>query len=208
MEADGFAAPGKPVLVGQRQMHARTLHRRQGLDGTRQPLSPRWKLSRSWNCVMPKRLASISSNPTPSPWASLYEAKRRRTSCTRSEGTRIAPAIGVLVGHIHLRQLRHDGTAILVRQIREQHPVVRLAAQYHRRNGGCHQRATPTPRRIRCARSMADSRCSHVGLAGSQGSFDNCGHLVFQYGRPGEDPGVGSIIRACTLRRSLDKPRI
>ena len=128
MEAEGFAAPGKPVLVEQRQVHARTLHRRQGLDGPASaPFEPRWKLSRSWNCVMPKRLASISSKPDTEPLGALRCQAQTHVVHPVGGEPESLPAIGVLVGHIHLRQLC-DGAAILVRQIREQHPVVRLAA--------------------------------------------------------------------------------
>ena len=60
------------------------------IERTSSPSRPRWKLSRSWNWVVPKRALSISSKPTVEPlgrpdWASL-----RRTSCTLSAGTRMA----------------------------------------------------------------------------------------------------------------------
>ncbi len=155
------------------------------------PSSPRWKVSRSWNWVWPKRAPSISSKPTTRPLGRPAEASLRRTSCTLSAGTRIAaPPSAWLVGHVHLRQLRDDGAAVLVGQVGVQHLVVALAAPH--RHGEHHARPArrcparaqlalrragrPGGRRNRRVRPGADRALSGDGVVHGRRVLSRRGH--------------------------------
>ncbi len=92
-EAEGFCCSRKkPFWFGSaRCTRALCTEARPWIERVSSPSRPRWKLSFSWNWVMPKRLFSISSKPATEPLGRPSEARRRRTSCTLSAGTITAP---------------------------------------------------------------------------------------------------------------------
>ncbi|MCY1378369.1 hypothetical protein D9M69_659960 [compost metagenome] len=92
-EAEGFCCSRKkPFWFGSaRWMRAVCTEESDWIERVSSPSSPRWKVRRSWNWVMPKRLASISSKPLTVPLGRPSEARRRRVSCTLSAGTMIEP---------------------------------------------------------------------------------------------------------------------
>ena len=202
----------EPVLVGQCQVHARTLHRRQRLDGPRQlPFQPTLEVEPLLELRHAKTVGLHQLKTRHRPLGQTLRGQAQTDIVHLVGGNQNgATAIGMLVGHIHLRQLRHDGAAILVGQVREKHTVVGLAPQHHRGNGSGHQQHHPHTQShaLRTVQGGQPLNPCRVGGRSVQRSFDNCGHLAFQYGRPGDSPGVESIIRCTTPPRSLDKPRI
>ena len=179
----------KTVLVGQCQMHARGLHRRQRLDGARQfALQPALEVQP----LLKLRHAELALLHQLEPGhRALGQALRGQPQAhvvhlvgRHQNG---AAAIGVLVRHVHLRQLRHDGAAVLVAQVGKQHLVIGLASQHQRGQGGCHQQhqASAQTHALRTAeRSHAlQPGRAHREWDSLQGDFDNCGHRAFHRGR-------------------------
>ncbi|MDT4880352.1 hypothetical protein FQZ97_1160980 [compost metagenome] len=91
-EALGFCCSRKkPFWLGRaRWMRALCTDESDWIERVSSPSSPRWKVRRSWNWVMPKRLASIISKPVTEPLGRPCEARRSRVSCTLSAGTMMA----------------------------------------------------------------------------------------------------------------------
>ncbi len=163
--------PEKPVLVwaapSARAHFAPTTG--PGWTASAPPSSPRWKLSRSWNCVHAEAVGLHQlGNPTPSPWASLAMpgADARRAPGRREPESPPRHRLCACRAHSSAtagpRWRRHpcptNSRTTPGSPAGGPIPLLRWMAAT--------SSATPTPRRIRCARSMADSRCSHVGLAG------------------------------------------
>ena len=124
----------KSVLVGQCQMHACALHGVEREDGAGQlALQPALeiqtllKLGDAEFAVFHQLKASHRAFGQA--LRGQLQAHIVHAVCRDQDG---AAAFAVLVRHVHLRQLRHDGTAILVADIGEQHLVIRLAVEHRR----------------------------------------------------------------------------
>ena len=201
----------KTILVGQRQVHAGPLHRRQCLDRAGElTLQPALKIQP----LLELRHAEL---------ARLHQLKPRHRALGQPLGGQAqahvvhavgrnqngATAICVLVRHIHLRQLGHDGAAVLVIEVGKQHPVVGLAAQHNGRNGHRHQQRSPhaQPHALRPVERRQPLQPARA-CGGSDGDFSNCRHFAFQYGRAGGRSLRWVDYSGASPGRSLDKPRI
>ena len=128
-------------------MHARTLHGRQGLDGageftlqTPLEIEPLLKLRHA-------KLAGLHQfEPGHRAFGQTLGGQPQphvvHPICRNQDGT---AAVGMLVGHVHLGQLGHDGAPVLVVQVGEQHPVVGLAAKHDGCHGNGHQQRNAHP---------------------------------------------------------------
>lgn len=126
----------KSVLIGQGQMHAGTLHGIERQDGAGQLAFQAALEVEAFLKLGDAELAVL--HQLEACHRTLGQALRGQlqahivhTVCGDENG---AAALAVLVGHVHLRQLRHDGTAILVADVGEQQLVVRLAIEHRRRH--------------------------------------------------------------------------
>ncbi len=138
--------PEKAILVGQRQVHAGILHGRQALDGARQLPFQR--------PLVVHPLLELGDTE----FAVVHHLKPGNRAFGQALRSQFEPGIVHLVGghqnraapfripvrHVHLRQLRHDGPGVLIRQAGEQHPVIRLARKQGRRNDGHHRQGRHT----------------------------------------------------------------
>ena len=172
--------PEKSVLVGQRQVHAGVLHRRQCLDRAGQlPFESTLKRQTLLELGHAK---SVGLHHLETGHRALGQTHRGQPQpgvmhlvSWHQNGT---TPLGVLVGDIHLGQLGHYGAAVLVGQVGVEHPPIGLApheqaqtTHYHKQRDAQHQ-AQALGRR-KAGESLVDGRVE-----------DDCrgaGHLVFRF---------------------------
>jgi hypothetical protein len=86
-------------------------------------------------------------------------------------------AFSMLIGHVHLRELRHDGTAVLVAQVGIEHAPVGLTpheeeGQCNRQQGHRAEAQLELLRRVHAGESLAEGAAVVRGL---DVQFGNCG---------------------------------
>ena len=131
----------KSVLIRQRKVDARALYRRQGLDGPRQlPLQSTLEREAFLELGHAKavRLHHLEARYRP-PRQALRGQPQPGVVHPLGRHQNGPTTIGVFVRNVHGRQLGHDGTAILVRQVGVQHPPFGLATHHYTHNAHHHQ---------------------------------------------------------------------
>jgi hypothetical protein len=106
-------------------------------------------------------------------------------------------ALGVLVGHVHLRELGHDGAAVAVAQVGVQHPPFGLAAHEEKGQGQGEQRQCPHAqlellRTVQAGKPLSQRAAAgglevHFGNGGAHG-----GEWVMYRCKKGGDPPVAT----------------
>ena len=202
------------VLVGQGQVHAGGLHRRERLDGAGELAfeaalegQPLLELGHAETAGL-HQFEAIDR--------ALGQALRGQAQAhivhlvgRHHDG---AAALGVAVGHLHLRELGHDGAAILVAQVGVEHAHLGRAAHeeqgqrdHHQRQGAQAQLGLlggVQPCQAR-AESIAVNRLEFdVGNSGAHGRG------LEVRSRAGTTPLVRSIIRGHPPRHSGEKGRL
>ncbi len=186
------------VLVRQREVHARALHRGQRADRARELAL---EAALEGQALLELRLAELGVvHQLVADHAALGQAVGRELQAHvvhlvgRHQDRRAA--IGMPVGYVHLRQLREDRAAVLVGQVGVQHLVVAL-----RRPGGHRERDADQCREAQAEQGLATGRqggqaAAETGLArcaggeglGMQGSEGGVHRLVV--GRRGSVEGL------------------
>jgi hypothetical protein len=188
--------PEKPVLVGQRQVHPRTLHRGKRLDRARQfAFQPALKRQ---TLLKLRHAEAVRLHHLEARHRALGQSERRQTQagvvhpvCRHQNGT---AALGQLVRHVHGGQLGHDGAAILVRQIGIQHTPLGLAPEdesgdRHHDQQADAKRQTQSLRRRKPGESLGETRIDR-----QSGNF---GHAAFQGGVAHPSATTGRNYSAC-----------
>ena len=137
----------KTILLRQRQMHARALHGGQGLDGARQlTFEPALEIQPLLELRHPE---TVAFHQLKAGHRALGQPLRRQAQAYIVHAIRRhhdrAAALGMAIGHVHLRKLGNDGTTVLVGQIGEQDAVVLLTPHHHGGDGSGHQQHHAQP---------------------------------------------------------------
>ena len=182
----------KPILIGQGQVHAGILHRRQALDGAGQ-------LTLQGPLVIHPLLELGDAK-----FAVVHHLKAGNRALGQALGGQLQAgivdlvgwhqngpaALGVAVRHVHLGQLGDDGPGIFVRQTGEQHLVIGLAGKQHRRHHGHYRQggqaapaqALSTVHLVQTLLQGSNTCTRGAGNSGgslSSRNFSKGGHILF-----------------------------
>ncbi len=179
----------KTVLVRHGQVHTGVLHGRQAQNGAGQLPFQRALVIHAFLKLGDAELARL--HDLKARHRALGQALRcqLQTHIVHAVGRNHdrATTFGVLVRHVHGRQLRHDGATILVAQIAEQHAIVWLAAEHQRCHDAGHHQGHHTAQHDALIAVEAGGPllpCSGTCGGGRlfNRNFSNCRHVFFQMG--------------------------
>jgi len=187
----------EPVLLGQRQVHARALHRGQRLDGARElAFKPTLEVQALLELRHPEAagLHHLEAGHRAFGQALRGQAQAHIVHPVRRHHDGAA-TFGVAVGDVHLRELRDDSAAILVRQVGKQDAVVLLAPEQDRGHGRGHEQnhADPQAQALGTVQGGEPLHPRRSGSGNSRGGhLSGGGHLAWQYDRSSE-AGFGAV---------------
>ena len=170
--------PEKTILVGQCQVHPGILNRGQRLNGPRQ-LTLQTALEREPLLELGHAKAvrlhhlKASHRALGQPQRSQPQARVMNLVGRHQDG---AATFSVFIRHVHLRQLRHNGAAVLVGQVAVKHAPFGLTAHHQAHDADHHKNSNSQTqahalRRFKASEALTQSGVDWNCRGGSHGIF-------------------------------------